>query len=195
MMYEESFNERNVYITDGPYTGRIGYVDDEDDGDEIVYFGLPWLLTKYAVIQAKNVRPANTDDLINRIEDIYKLLLRSEVDLLEDCEQIDLLHELHLCTNFFDESHQLLVNKISHPSDAKLFLSHSSRDKPFVRRLAADLSRLGHYPWLDEWEIQVGESIPAKVSEGLEGCKALVVVRSEERRVGKECRSRWSPYH
>ena len=24
---------------------------------------------------------------------------------------------------------------------------------------------------------------------------SLVVVRSEERRVGKECRSRWSPYH
>src|ERR1017187_1816615 len=24
---------------------------------------------------------------------------------------------------------------------------------------------------------------------------ALIVVRSEERRVGKECRSRWSPYH
>ena len=23
----------------------------------------------------------------------------------------------------------------------------------------------------------------------------LLVVRSEERRVGKECRSRWSPYH
>ena len=26
------------------------------------------------------------------------------------------------------------------------------------------------------------------------GCNALCV-RSEERRVGKECRSRWSPYH
>ena len=23
----------------------------------------------------------------------------------------------------------------------------------------------------------------------------LIVLRSEERRVGKECRSRWSPYH
>ena len=23
----------------------------------------------------------------------------------------------------------------------------------------------------------------------------VIVVRSEERRVGKECRSRWSPYH
>src|SRR5256885_6785549 len=25
--------------------------------------------------------------------------------------------------------------------------------------------------------------------------RALEIVRSEERRVGKECRSRWSPYH
>ena len=23
----------------------------------------------------------------------------------------------------------------------------------------------------------------------------LIIIRSEERRVGKECRSRWSPYH
>ena len=28
-----------------------------------------------------------------------------------------------------------------------------------------------------------------------EEVKGLGVVRSEERRVGKECRSRWSPYH
>ena len=26
-------------------------------------------------------------------------------------------------------------------------------------------------------------------------CRARVLERSEERRVGKECRSRWSPYH
>ena len=36
---------------------------------------------------------------------------------------------------------------------------------------------------------------------GVEHARALresgaqVVIRSEERRVGKECRSRWSPYH
>ena len=28
-----------------------------------------------------------------------------------------------------------------------------------------------------------------------DGPFAVVVARSEERRVGKECRSRWSPYH
>ena len=25
--------------------------------------------------------------------------------------------------------------------------------------------------------------------------RAMIIFRSEERRVGKECRSRWSPYH
>ena len=30
---------------------------------------------------------------------------------------------------------------------------------------------------------------------GSEGLSILVAERSEERRVGKECRSRWSPYH
>ena len=28
-----------------------------------------------------------------------------------------------------------------------------------------------------------------------DGAVATVGIRSEERRVGKECRSRWSPYH
>ena len=27
------------------------------------------------------------------------------------------------------------------------------------------------------------------------GARKIPVLRSEERRVGKECRSRWSPYH
>ena len=27
------------------------------------------------------------------------------------------------------------------------------------------------------------------------GSDGLILIRSEERRVGKECRSRWSPYH
>ena len=31
--------------------------------------------------------------------------------------------------------------------------------------------------------------------EVIEGIGKTGVVRSEERRVGKECRSRWSPYH
>ena len=37
----------------------------------------------------------------------------------------------------------------------------------------------------------ISNSQATSVSNALEGA----VARSEERRVGKECRSRWSPYH
>src|SRR5256886_14822484 len=44
-------------------------------------------------------------------------------------------------------------------------------------------------------------AVPMNVSQKLEMFEALArcgfkeIERSEERRVGKECRSRWSPYH
>ena len=34
-----------------------------------------------------------------------------------------------------------------------------------------------------------------KLDPGLYCFTAIALTRSEERRVGKECRSRWSPYH
>ena len=41
----------------------------------------------------------------------------------------------------------------------------------------------------DEEEIKPREFDPAV------GLSSELILRSEERRVGKECRSRWSPYH
>jgi len=38
-------------------------------------------------------------------------------------------------------------------------------------------------------------SIEKKTGHATEKVESLVICRSEERRVGKECRSRWSPYH
>src|SRR2546430_14395314 len=35
----------------------------------------------------------------------------------------------------------------------------------------------------------------ARINAGLADVDAAIRTRSEERRVGKECRSRWSPYH
>lgn len=54
---------------------------------------------------------------------------------------------------------------------AKIFLSHSSSDKPFVHKLAEDLRARDHAIWLDEWEIRVGECIPTRIEEGLQESK------------------------
>ena len=37
--------------------------------------------------------------------------------------------------------------------------------------------------------------VRARLGEDTAEIRVDIVVRSEERRVGKECRSRWSPYH
>src|SRR3712207_6896412 len=43
--------------------------------------------------------------------------------------------------------------------------------------------------------LHVGQRQAELVYVAVASAGPLVAVRSEERRVGKECRSRWSPYH
>jgi len=58
------------------------------------------------------------------------------------------------------------------------FLSHSSKDKAIVRRLAERLRNGGLRVWFDEWEIRPGDSIPRKIDEGLEQSAVLVLCMS-----------------
>src|ERR1035438_3432140 len=56
-----------------------------------------------------------------------------------------------------------------------VFLSHSSKDKPVVRRLAERLRKDGLRVWFDEWEIRPDDSIPRKIEEGLEQSAVLIL--------------------
>jgi TIR domain len=58
------------------------------------------------------------------------------------------------------------------------FLSHSSKDKAFVRKLAADLVASGVKVWIDEQRILVGDSIPEKVAQGLAESDFFLIVIS-----------------
>jgi hypothetical protein len=59
-----------------------------------------------------------------------------------------------------------------------IFISHNHNDKPFVRRLAGDMSRMGIKVWVDEAEINVGDSLIAKISAALGEMEYLGVVLS-----------------
>jgi small GTP-binding protein len=59
-----------------------------------------------------------------------------------------------------------------------VFLSHSSNDKPEVRKIAQRLRDDGLRVWFDEWEIKPGDSIPAKIEQGLEQSGALLLCMS-----------------
>lgn len=63
----------------------------------------------------------------------------------------------------------------------KAFISHSSIDKPFVERLATDLrTREGIDAWVDKWEILPGDSIQAKIEEGVINAGVFLLVLSPE---------------
>jgi len=60
----------------------------------------------------------------------------------------------------------------------QIFISHSSPDKPFVRRLKRELESRGLRVWLDEAEIRVGQSIPSEIGRAIETSDVLCVVIS-----------------
>ena len=60
-----------------------------------------------------------------------------------------------------------------------LFLSHTGVDKPFVRQLRADLMARGvERVWLDEAEIEIGDSLIAKIEDGMKLSRFIAVVLS-----------------
>ena len=71
--------------------------------------------------------------------------------------------------------------------------------------LPADFARLGEEclslqeAGVDRihWDIMDGVFVPNLTvgPDVVASIRPLLSIRSEERRVGKECRSRWSPYH
>lgn len=200
-----------VYITDGPHAGRIGYYDDDDtefpddidwdavdDNDPdsipgqrvaIVYFGDFFLANGYYLIPDEFVREVTTADLMKRREELHSQIGRFAAvrgaPEIDPEEKIDLLTELH----FIDGS---LVDRMIHArygnkeQGAKIFISHSSKDKNFATWLGTDLKASGHTPWFDEWDIYVGESIPEKISNGLSDADFIVVILS-----GNSIKSKW----
>jgi len=48
-----------------------------------------------------------------------------------------------------------------------IFMPHSSKDKFFVRQLASRLKMKGVQVWIDEAEINVGESLLEKIGDAI----------------------------
>lgn len=69
-----------------------------------------------------------------------------------------------------------LSGDVQRPS---VFLSHSNKDKRFVRALAHRLKKEGIRVWLDEAEMKVGESLIEKLGQALASVDFLVVVLSQ----------------
>ena len=195
-----------VYVTDGPLRGRIGYFEDwefvfSDDPDLdpvlleftgwkqmqppvegvtvlrlcVVIFGDPLLVHSYQLLPLEEIRHATTEDLSRRQSQISTELISRKV--LGESNLLDTMQELHLIDSVLIDR-VLTARFNSSVSGKRLFVSHASSDKPFARTLCIDLVAAGHTPWLDEWAIRHGESIPSRINDGLKDANYVLLVLS-----------------
>jgi hypothetical protein len=64
-------------------------------------------------------------------------------------------------------------------ANPKAFISHATGDAVFVEKLATDLRSSGVDAWYSEWEIRPGDSIRAKIDDGLSQCEIFVIILSK----------------
>ena len=63
---------------------------------------------------------------------------------------------------------------------SSVFFSHTHGDKPFVRRLGADLAGLGARVWIDEAELNIGDSLLRTIAAAIDEMQYLAVVLSPD---------------
>lgn len=67
------------------------------------------------------------------------------------------------------------------PSKAgKVFISHSSKDKPFVDRLVSDLTARAIPVWYDKFDVRIGDSITGSINDALAVSKYFLIVLSPD---------------
>ncbi len=60
-----------------------------------------------------------------------------------------------------------------------IFISYTTNDKPFAKKLESFLTSAGVDVWLDDKRLQVGDSLIKKISEGINASKYVVAVLSK----------------
>lgn len=200
---------------DGAHKGRIGYYDDdstdydeeidlgsvpnevevEGDSVAVVYFGDFYVAKGYYTIPKSYIREVTTNDLMRRREELYAVCgrfsqMRNRDLKLTQSEELDFLAELHYVDSILVD--RMIQARYSNRSiGAKVFISHSSRDKAFATWIGTDLKAAGHTPWFDEWDIRVGESIPKRISEGIATADLVVLILSEDAVASRWVENEW----
>jgi hypothetical protein len=72
-----------------------------------------------------------------------------------------------------------------------IFISYSTKDKDFVRRLANDLKENGLTVWLDELNLRAGDSLADEISTAIKNSKFLLVIMSPDYFVSEWATQEW----
>ncbi|WP_270739387.1 toll/interleukin-1 receptor domain-containing protein [Massilioclostridium coli] len=179
-----------VICLEGSFKGQIGYLDDFDEDNDkilgIVYFGNPLLCSSYFLIPVNYLSNSITmHDIIQCKEKLASRISRQK----DNKNKSQLLLELEFVNTLFYERH-ITTHTLS-KSGLKLFISHSSQDKGYANLLYADLKDAGCIPWLDQWDILGGQSIPTEIEKGIDNSDFLLILLSKNSVTSSWVRAEW----
>ena len=60
-----------------------------------------------------------------------------------------------------------------------IFISHSSRDKPAASQLAITLNFCAIDVWLDDWELEIGQSLTDEIAKAMEDSRYIAILITE----------------
>jgi hypothetical protein len=143
---KNSFEYGQIIVLKGTHLGRVGYLDEVEMYKRkfcgIVKFCHPLLTPYYEYIPIEYLATPNNQQLLKRYENLLIKLSPHYTKDPENYERMSNFEELALISNFLEKNmFTAKFTKLS--SGAKIFISHSSKNKGFVRGLAIDLADLG----------------------------------------------------
>jgi hypothetical protein len=204
------FDEANVrwFVNDGSQDDDeiIRCVVPEDDIDslddwfvpcEIISFGTYIESVGHYSLPADMLRPATTNDLVQRLLEISEQIvshgwLGRNLGSNMDYELEDLLFEREFIRSEVKRREEIALKDLDKAK--KVFLCHSSEDKHLVRKVRNDLADIGHTVWLDEDQIDVGDSIVEAISEATAKCQFLVIFISVNSNRSRWVKKEWQAF-
>lgn len=168
---------------------RIGYYDDDDFEDDLAvvhYCEPPFLAAAtYQLVDPSKLRPIDTESLWSRRQELNDILAAAQGAAGEGAKTRVPFKRLYEYSLELSYVNSLLADRMisarANEGDLggrQIFISYSTRDKQVATWLSVDLANEGHTPWLDEWQIKAGESIPNKIAHGIDECDYLLVLLS-----------------
>src|SRR6478736_1744573 len=64
-------------------------------------------------------------------------------------------------------------------SKPNIFISHSSRDKAVARHFASTLNFCAIDVWLDDWELEVGQSLTERIAKAMDESRFIAILITE----------------
>ena len=161
-LLKKEFNERGIPVNTDPV---LIFFNLKKENNEFV----PYFFAGYNV---------DFDNFNNQL----KKAINSAIEITDNKQLTSVLNKIFLTKNIISDTlinnnyKSFISSRINKPT---VFISHSSKDKPFVHKLINALPNIKSKFWIDEKEIKVGDNIKNVIVDNIKSSDFVLLIVSK----------------